>query len=135
MTTPMVLLLMMTMMTMMTMMMMIPIMMMLVARDGRGEYCSHQTLITDGYEVNALTLIMMMTMIMMIMMKMITTMPTVLIIGRLTWYCTRTGYYDVNDGYRSISVKGLYLAQLQCTVIIHMMMNLMIIEEEQGQSG
>ena len=54
MTTQMVLLLMMTMMTMMTMMMMIPIMMMLVARDGRGEYCSHQTLITDGYEVNAL---------------------------------------------------------------------------------
>ena len=84
-----------------------------------------------------MTFIMIMTMIMMIMMKMITTMPTVLIIGRLTWYCTRTGYYDVNDGYRSISVKGLYLAQLQCTVIIYMMMimNLMIIEEEQGQSG
>ena len=49
------LLLMMTMRLMTTkMMMMMTLMMMLVARYGRGEYCSHQTLIIDRYEVNAL---------------------------------------------------------------------------------
>ena len=51
------LLLMMTMRSMTTkmmMMMMMTLMMMLVARYGRGEYCSHQTLIIDRYEVNAL---------------------------------------------------------------------------------
>ena len=38
----------------MKMMMMRIMMMLVVARYGRGKYCSHQTLITAGYEVSAL---------------------------------------------------------------------------------